>query len=526
MPADPARDYRGLGAGGPLALIRQISDNLRHHSPGGMPVDNTFTSAIFPVETLVLNGRRESYVRGGRHLFPLLPRALEGIRTIGVIGWGSQGPAQAQNLRESLAGTPIRVVVGLRPGSASVEGARQAGFAEADGSLGEMFEVIGRSDLTLLLISDASQAEHYPRIFATLRPGTTLGLSHGFLLGHLRNQGQDFPPHVNVIGVCPKGMGPSVRRLYEQGREINGAGINTSFAVERDLDGRATDVALAWSVALGAPYTFKTTLRSEYVSDIVGERGILLGAVHGIVESLYRRYVASGFSEQEAFVHACESITGPISKTISRSGLLAVYEGLSEAERADFERAYAATYAATKPLMVEIYDEVASGNELRSVVLAGQRLREFPIPKIDGSRMWEVGAAVRKQRSRMSAETHAFTAGVFLAAMMAQIDVFIERGHPYSEIANESVIEAVDSLLPYMHARGVAYMVDNCSTTARLGARKWGPRFDAQLTQTGYPAADGGGVDTSLIPSFRTHPIHDVLKALGAMRPAVDIAVK
>jgi ketol-acid reductoisomerase len=488
-------------------------------------VDNTFTSAVFPVETLELNGRRESFVRGGRHLFPLLPKALAGIRTIGVIGWGSQGPAQAQNLRESLAGTPIRVTVGLRQGSSSWAAAQQVGFTEADGSLGEMFDVIRRSDLALLLISDAAQAELYPKIFEVLRPGKTLGLSHGFLLGHLRNQGQDFPPHISVIGVCPKGMGPSVRRLYEQGREINGAGINTSFAVERDLDGRATDVALAWSIALGAPYTFKTTLRSEYVSDIVGERGILLGAVHGIVESLYRRYVAEGFSEQEAFVHACESLTGPISKTISRQGLLGVYNGLSEAERADFERAYAATYAATKPLMVEIYDEVESGNELRSVVLAGQRLSEFPIPKIDGSRMWEVGASVRRQRGRLGAETHAFTAGVFLAAMMAQVDVLIERGHPYSEIANESVIEAVDSLLPYMHARGVAYMVDNCSTTARLGARKWGPRFDAQLTQSSYPATDRGGVDTSVIQSFRSHPIHAVLRALSAMRPAVDVAV-
>ena len=488
-------------------------------------MDNTFTSAVFPVETLELEGHRESFVRGGRHLFPLLPKALEGIRTIGVIGWGSQGPAQAQNLRESLAGAPIRVVVGLRAGSPSMAAARQAGFTEGDGSLGEMFDVIGRSDLTLLLISDASLAELYPRIFTTLRPRTTVGLSHGFLLGHLRNQGQDFPPQLNVIGVCPKGMGPSVRRLYEQGREINGAGINTSFAVERDLTGRATDIALAWSVALGAPYTFKTTLRSEYLSDIFGERGILLGAVHGIVESLYRRYVAAGFSEQEAFVHACESITGPISKTISRKGLLAVYESLSDAERADFERAYAATYQAARPLMVEIYDEVESGNELRSVVLAGRRLKDYPIPTIDGSRMWEVGAAVRTQRGRLTAETHAFTAGVFIAAMMAQIDVLIEHGHPFSEIANESVIEAVDSLLPYMHARGVAYMVDNCSTTARLGARKWGPRFDAQLTQTGYPAADSGRVESSAIQAFRMHPIHNVLKALSAMRPAVDIAV-
>ena len=70
--------------------------------------------------------------------------------------------------------------------------------------------------------------------------------------------------------------------------------------------------------------------------------------------------------------------------------------------------------------------------------------------------------------------------------MMAQIDILLEHGHPYSEVANESVIESVDSLNPYMHARGVAYMVDNCSTTARLGSRKWAPRFDYLLTQVAY----------------------------------------
>jgi ketol-acid reductoisomerase len=489
--------------------------------------DNTFTSAIFPVETLELAGRRESFVRGGRHLFPLLPRALAGIETIGVIGWGSQGPAQAQNLRESLAGTPIRVVVGLREGSGSFDAARRAGFTEADGTLGEMFDVIARSDLVLLLIADAAQADLYPQIFRALRPGATLGLSHGFLLGHLRNVGDTFPSTVNVVGVCPKGMGPSVRRLYEQGRAINGAGINTSFAVEQDVDGRATDIALAWSVALGAPYTFKTTLRSEYLSDIFGERAILLGAVWGIVESLYRRYVALGYAEAEAFSHACESITGPIARTISRGGLKAVYESLSSEERAEFERAYTAAYETTMPLMVEIYDEVESGNELRSVILAGERLKTYPIPPIEGSRMWAVGARVRAERARRGAETHAFTAGVFLGTMMAQIDLLIQRGHPYSEIANESVIEAVDSLLPYMHARGVAYMVDNCSTTARLGTRKWGPRFEAQLSQIAYPAADKSGAgDASLIEAFRRHPIHGVLETLAAMRPAVDIAVE
>jgi ketol-acid reductoisomerase len=89
-----------------------------------------------------------------------------------------------------------------------------------------------------------------------------------------------------------------------------------AFQIHQDIDGRATDYALGWSVALGSPYTFETTLESEYKSDIYGERGILLGAVHGVIEALYRRYVAQGMSKEAAFLNSAESITGPISKTI------------------------------------------------------------------------------------------------------------------------------------------------------------------------------------------------------------------
>lgn len=66
-----------------------------------------------------------------------------------------------------------------------------------------------------------------------MKPNSILGLSHGFLLGHLQSIGLDFPKNISVIAVCPKGMGPSVRRLYVQGKEINGAGINSSFAVHQ-----------------------------------------------------------------------------------------------------------------------------------------------------------------------------------------------------------------------------------------------------------------------------------------------------
>ena len=103
----------------------------------------------------------------------------------------------------------------------------------------------------------------------------------------------------------------------------------------------------------------------------------------------------------------------------------------------------------------------------------------IPMGKIDGTDMWQVGEKVRADSTRNYAPLHAETAGVYLACMMAQVDLLSERGHPYSEIANESIIEAVDSLNPYMDYKGVSFMVDkgvsfmvdNCSTTARLGAR-------------------------------------------------------
>jgi len=484
----------------------------------------TYTSGVFALETMDIPGGTETVLRGGRHLFPLLPRAFAGIRRIGVLGWGPQGRAQALNLRDSLAGTGIRVAVGLRPGSRSAADARAYGFTEEDGTLGDWLAVAADSDLVVLLIADAALAAHHREIFAVLKPGAAIGLSHGFLLGHLRETGGEFPAGHPVIAVCPKGMGDSVRRLYQQGADVNGAGINSSFAVHADPDGRAVDLALGWSVALGSPYTFRTTLRSEYLSDIVGERAILLGAVHGIVETLYTRYRLAGDDEVTAYERSCENVTGPIARTISHVGLRAVRDGLSPSDREVFDRAYTATYGPAREIVAEIYDEVADGTELRSVILAERRLGARPMSEIGNSPMWGAGEQVRARRGERELPVEPFTAGVFVATMVAQIDEFAERGHPWSEIVNESVIEAVDSLLPYMHARDVAHMVDNCSRTARLGARRWGPRFQAAYEQIAYPAAELPA-DESLVAAFVSHPAHEALAAAAKLRPSVDISV-
>ncbi|MBA0848251.1 hypothetical protein Goshw_030181 [Gossypium schwendimanii] len=435
-----------------------------------------------------------------------------------------EGPAQAQNLRDSLADAKSNIIVkvGLRKGSPSFAEARAAGFSEENGTLGDMWETISGSDLVLLLISDAAQADNHEKIFSHMKPNSILGLSHGFLLGHLQSMGLDFPKNISVIAVCPKGMGPSVRRLYVQGKEINGAGINSSFG---DFDGRATDVALGWSVALGSPFTFVTTLEQEYKSDIFGERGILLGAVHGIVECLFRRYTENGMSEDLAYKNTVECITGIISKTISTKGILAVYNSLSEEGKREFEIAYSASYYPCMDILYECYEDVASGSEIRSVEKDG--LPAFPMGKIDQTRMWKVGERVRKARpSGDLGPLYPFTAGVYVALMMAQIEILRTKGHSYSEIINESVIEAVDSLNPFMHARGVSFMVDNCSTTARLGSRKWAPRFDYILTQQALVAVDNGTpINQDLLSNFLSDPVHGAIEVCAQMRPTVDISV-
>jgi ketol-acid reductoisomerase len=483
-------------------------------------------SNVFDLLDIELAGRTERVLAGGRHLFPLLPRAFAGIGRIGVIGWGPQGRAQALNLRDSLVGTGITVAVGLRAASDSLADARSEGFAQETGTLGEMFDVICSSDLVILLIADAALADLHPEIFAALKPDAIIGLSHGFLLAHLHAGGQEFPSDRSVIAVCPKGMGASVRRLYEQGRDTDGAGINCSVAVHHDADGRATDIAFGWAIGLGAPFIFETTLQSEYLSDIAGERAILLGIPHAIAEALYRRWVELGDSPTHAFIRSTETMTGPLARAISGGGLRAVTENFAAEARRTFEDAYCATYHAFTPIIAELYDEVRSGNEIASIRMAANRLARHRMPLVDGSRMWAVGHQVRERRDEFDVTIDPLTAGIFCGAMMAQVDIFEDLDHPWSEIANESVIELVDSLIPYMHARGVAYMIDNCSTTARLGARKWAPRFEAAITQQVFPCLDGtGGHDDALIKQFDEHPIHGVLEIIGRFRPSVDIAV-
>jgi len=483
-----------------------------------------------PLNIKMLKGqKKEEVFRGGKKEYAKVADTFlsAGIRKILVVGYGSQAPSQASNLVKTLEGSEVKVSIGLREGSKSFDDAVKAGFSVANGTLGEMYSMIPKYDMVILLISDAAQVENYEEVFKLLKKDATIGFSHGFLLGHLQSENKKWPREdVDIIAVCPKGMGPSVGKLYDQG-----SGINCSYAVDQDVSGYAKNTALAWAMALHAPSIFKTTMEMEYRSDIFGERGVLLGGLHGLVETLYRIALENGENPKKAFNRIVNNITGPISKAISRVGLVGVVDYiLKNAGEKDFKKfviAYNKSYAASKPILEEIYDEVKSGNEIRSVVMAGRRTSEVLPKDINKTPMWRVGKKVKNKYDTSSdkkllKKIDAEVAGAYIAMMMAQVDVLLKNGHSGSEIANESIIESVDSLNPFMEKLGVDGMVDNCSDTARRGSKKWKPRFEDSLY---VEFTKKGGKVKNYLDNFSANPIHKALTECLKLRPDVDMLV-
>jgi len=487
-----------------------------------LSTSSNFISSIYNIEKIELNNQNENIIRGGKDKYELLHKGLEGINKIGIIGWGSQAPSQYQNINDTLRsiGSNIDLKIGLRENSTSYNKALETqGVNECN--IGEMYEVLEESDMNILLISDSAQCDNYEKIFERLKPGSTLGLSHGFLLGHLKNENRYFPEDINVVMMAPKGMGPSLRKLYLQDK-----GINSSIAIEQDIDGKAIDMAISWGIASGSPYIFETSMEREYISDLFGERAILLGGIHGIVEYLYKK-LSKFNAKDKAFIMASKNLTTLISDRISQKGLLGLYNSLSYGDKLIFRDNYEKSYVICKELFNEIYEEVESGNEIRSVILNGDK----PMSKVDNGEMWQICKKLEENNYKdyYDKKTIDFsfdvylqddyyfmyhicpkTAGVYIGGMMAQIDILLEKGHSYSEIINETIIEATDSLNPYMNEKGIAYMIDNCSTTAKLGARKWAPRLESLLEQNMFN--DQGKLGD--INKFTEHKIHNVIEEL------------
>ena len=498
-----------------------MANILRRLSLQGKKFSRNLNSSIFEIEKLTLNNKTENIIKGGHHKLHLIESGFQGIKQIGIIGWGSQAPSQYQNINDSLRliNSNIKVKVGLRENSKSYNNVLNTkGVNECN--IGEMYDVINESDMNILLISDSAQCQNYEKIFEAIRPGTTLGLSHGFLLGHLKNHNKYFPEDINVVMMAPKGMGPSLRKLY-----LKKSGINSSIAVEQNYDNRAADRVISWAIASGSPYIFETTMEQEYISDLFGERAILLGGIHGIVEYLYKEMVKI-HPRDKAFIMSCKNLTHLISTKISKKGLLGVYDSLSYGGKMLFADQYDKSYGICRELFEEIYTEVENGNEIRSV----NSYDRSEMSEIGNGEMWQIGRKLQernyedylnKDKINFSMDVHLQddyyymyhiyprTAGLYIAGMMAQIDILLEKGHLSSEIVNETIIEATDSLNPYMDEKGISHMIDNCSTTARIGARKWGPRLEKLLEQNMETVNKNKHID-----NFINHKIHNIVREL------------
>lgn len=468
--------------GGPTITPQRLINRLLHGS------------LIFPTKKLAFqSGPEENVVLGGRDTFPLVAKAFDhaGIKQILFIGWGSQGPAQAQNLRDTLkhiGREDIKVCVGLRSRSKSIPAAKLAGFTSENGTLGEPLALASQSDLIICLVADAAMVKIHKDVFAAAKPGAIIGISHGFIVGYWETIGTSIPEGRDLIMVAPKGMGPSVRKLYVQGLTTEGAGINSSVAIHVADSNRfdlVREVANAWSVGIGSPVTFGTTFLDEVTSDLFGERAILLGGLWGITEALLEYYMKSqSLYGHKAFEYAVSGLTGTVTEQLSKLGIWGFYESLSTSEQFEFNRGYAIGYPVCGKVHKMIYKNVASQGrpEIKDVIHATALLDETLMESVESNPIWkQASEGGWNGKSIVMCDELAFSAGVYVGALMSQLHLLLQHGHCVSETVNESYIEAVDSLTPYMHSRGVAFMVDNCSTTARLGTRRWGPEYKDAL---------------------------------------------
>ncbi|RMG59901.1 MAG: ketol-acid reductoisomerase, partial [Bacteroidetes bacterium] len=210
--------------------------------------------------------------------------------TLAALGYGVQGPAQALNLRDN----GFNVIVGQRQGSPSWDKAVADGWIPGE-TLFDLEEACAKGTILMNLLSDAGQIATWPTIKKHLTPGKSLYFSHGFGLTYNDQTGIVPPAEVDVFLAAPKGSGTSVRRLF-----LAGQGINSSFAVAQDYTGKARDKAIAVGIGIGSGFLFETTFQKEVFSDLTGERGVLMGALAGIMEAQYNLLREKGHTPSEA----------------------------------------------------------------------------------------------------------------------------------------------------------------------------------------------------------------------------------
>ncbi len=306
-------------------------------------------------------------------------------KTIAVMGYGSQGHAQAQNLKDS----GLNVIVGLRETSSS----RQK--AQADGlQVATVPEAAKAADVIQILVPDELQADIYrEQIAPYLKPGNAIMFSHGFSI----HFGQIVPPpEVDVFMVAPKGPGHIVRRMYKEGK-----GVPCLVAVEQDYSGKAKEIALAYAKGIGGTRAgvFETSFREETETDLFGEQAVLCGGVTQLMKAGFETLVEAGYAPEIAYFECLHEMK-LIVDLINEGGFnLMRYSISNTAEYGDYIAGPRIITEETRQEMKRILADVQNGEFAKRWILenkAGQPAFNAMRKKESEHQVEQVGAKLRK----------------------------------------------------------------------------------------------------------------------------------
>lgn len=315
------------------------------------------------------------------------PAALKN-KTIAVLGYGSQGHAQAQNLRES----GYEVIVGLDPDRPSARQAREDGMTVMTTS-----EAANRADWIQILTPDETQAEVYDfAIKPHLRPGKILGFSHGFSI-HFKTISP--PADVDVVMIAPKSPGHLLRRVYAEGR-----GVPSLLAVHQDSSGRAHEYALCYAHGIGSTRAgvLETSFKEETESDLFGEQAVLCGGLASLMKKGFETLVQAGYQPEVAYFE-CVHEMKLIVDLIYEGGLSRMRYSISNtAEYGDLTRGNQVVGHATQAAMKQILAGIQDGSFAREWITENKNGgRNFAILR-EQERRHPIEAVGEKLRSMMA----------------------------------------------------------------------------------------------------------------------------
>lgn len=279
-------------------------------------------------------------------------------KQVAIIGYGSQGHAHANNLKES----GVSVVVGLRPGSASATEATEAGL-----EVRTIEEATKAADVVMILAPDEHQARLYrEQIAPNIKQGAALAFAHGFNI----HFGQIEPREdLDVIMIAPKGPGHLVRSTY-----IQGGGVPSLIAVFQDATGQARNLALAYASANGGGRAgiIKTTFREECETDLFGEQAVLCGGLTALIRNGFETLLEAGYAPEMAYFECLHEVK-LIVDLIYEGGIANMRYSISNtAEYGDLTRGPRIITSETKAEMKRILADIQSGEFAKEFILENQ----------------------------------------------------------------------------------------------------------------------------------------------------------